>query len=58
MKFSEVMAYFDYNMSNIARALKIQRSSVESWKKKDEIPYLRQCQIEILTKGKLKAEKE
>jgi hypothetical protein len=56
MKFSEVMVHFDYKMSNIARALNIGREAVSQWKDNDEVPYGRQCELEILTKGKLKAD--
>lgn len=42
------------NASAVARALKVTRQSVCSWS--EEIPLLRQMQIEKLTKGKLKAD--
>jgi hypothetical protein len=58
MKFSDVMIHYNYNMSNISRALGISRQSVEAWRNKKRIPYPRQCEIEILTKGELKANKE
>ena len=58
MKFSEVMAYYDYKMINICRALKIARGTVLSWKKKDKIPFKTQCVLEVISNGKLKAEKD
>jgi hypothetical protein len=58
MEFSEVMIYFDYKMSNIARALDVTRETVTHWKDEGKIPYHRQCQIEVVTGGKLKAEGE
>lgn len=57
MKFSEVMAFYDYKMINIVRALKIARDTVKSWKDKDEIPFKMQCVLEVLSEGQLKAEK-
>jgi hypothetical protein len=58
MKFSEVMQYYDYNMATIARALETSRQYVSKWKKVDKIPYPRQCELQILTGGKLIANKE
>ena len=57
MKFTEIMSQFDYNMSNIARALGISKAYVSIWKKKGELPMLRQCQLEVVTNGALKADK-
>jgi DNA-binding transcriptional regulator Cro len=57
MKFSEVMAFYDYKMVNIVRELKVARDTVKSWKIKDKIPFTRQCQLEVLSNGKLKASK-
>ncbi len=58
MKFSEVMAYYDYKMSNICRALHVARETVKSWKKNDHIPFKMQCVLEVISDGKLKANKE
>lgn len=57
MKFSEVMSYYDYKMSNIGRAVDVARETVARWKKKDEIPFNMQCVLEVISKGKLKADK-
>jgi len=40
----------------LADALDVRQSNVSKWMKKG-IPYLRQLQIQVLTKGKLKANK-
>lgn len=58
MKFSEVMAFYDYKMINIVRAVKVARDTVKSWKEKEKIPFDKQCVIEVLSEGKLKAKKE
>jgi hypothetical protein len=58
MKFSDVMAYYDYKMINICKALKIARGTVNAWKEKDEIPFKMQCVLEIISDGKLKSDKE
>jgi hypothetical protein len=58
MKFSDVMAYYDYKMINIINAVSVARDTVKSWKKNDHIPFKMQCVIEVLTDGKLKANKE
>ncbi|MBB20218.1 MAG: Cro/Cl family transcriptional regulator [Rickettsiales bacterium] len=53
MTKTEVIEHFG-SASNVARALQVTRQSVSSWP--DEIPLLRQMQIEKLTGGKLKAD--
>lgn len=58
MKFSEVMIYFDYNISKIADFLGVNRVTVWNWRKKNSIPMARQCQLELKTNGQLKADKE
>lgn len=58
MKFSDVMAFYDYKMINICRALHVARDTVKSWKEKDEIPFKMQCVLEVMSDGKLKAIKE
>lgn len=37
-----------------ARRLKLSAPSVHNWSKRDEVPALRQAQLHLLTKGKLK----
>lgn len=58
MKFSEVMIFYDYNMSKIAKALDTSRQYVSLWKKEDKIPYPKQCELQIITNGKLIASKD
>lgn len=53
MKFQEVMAYYNYKMSNVARALRVSRESVRLWKEKDEIPFNRQCVLNVISNGEL-----
>jgi uncharacterized protein YjcR len=57
MKFSEVMAVYDYKLVNVARALNISRETVNQWKKNDDIPFKMQCVLEVVTNGKVKASK-
>lgn len=52
MTKDKVIEHFG-SAANVARALNLSRAAVSSWP--DEIPLLRQMQIEKLTKGKLKA---
>lgn len=58
MKFNDVMIYYNYNMAKIARTLGVTQQYVAKWKKADEIPIERQCQIEVLTATALKADRE
>lgn len=58
MKFSEVMAYYDYKMINIVRALKVARETVNSWKDKDTIPFTKQCELQVISDNKLLANRE
>jgi hypothetical protein len=58
MKFSEVMIYYDYNMSKIAKALDTSRQYVSLWKKENQIPFPMQCMLQVITNGKLKASKD
>lgn len=58
MKFSEIMAYYDYKMIKISKELKVARETVKSWRDNDKIPFKMQCVIEVVSNGKLKANKE
>lgn len=58
MKFNEVMAFYDYKMINIVKALKVARDTVKSWKQKDKIPFTKQCELQVITNNKLIARKE
>ncbi|GKQ95992.1 MULTISPECIES: Cro/CI family transcriptional regulator [Aeromonas] len=53
MKKLDVIAYFG-GVTKTAKALGISKSAVSLWG--EEIPYGRACQIQLLTKGKLKTE--
>lgn len=54
MTVQQVIDYFK-NKTEVSKALKINRSAVSQWVKKDAIPPRRQLEIQKLTKGKLKA---
>lgn len=58
MKFSEVMIFYDYKMTNVAKALNTSRQNVSLWKKENKIPYSKQCELQVITNGKLKANKD
>lgn len=58
MTLDELLPLFRYNMSNIARALEIERTTVSRWKIKGRIPYSKQCELELYLKGQLKAKKD
>lgn len=53
MKLDDAINYFG-SKKKLAEALSIGRSAITNWG--DEIPEARQYQIQILTKGKLKAD--
>lgn len=54
MTLKDALKHFG-SRNKIAKALGIKRQAVTRWK--DGIPLLRQCQIELLTSGKLKRAK-
>jgi len=58
MQFQEVMAYYDYKMIRIAKALRVTRKTVNLWKEKNSIPFTRQCELQIITNNKLIANRE
>lgn len=53
MTKTEAIGHFG-SASNVAKALNLSRAAISSWP--EEIPLLRQMQIEKLTNGKLKAD--
>lgn len=53
MTYEQSIAYFG-TISEMARALGVKPPSISEWK--DGIPETRQYQIELATKGKLKAD--
>lgn len=58
MKFSDVMAHYDYKMSKVAKAVNQARNTIATWKESDKIPFRMQCVLEVITDGKLKADRE
>lgn len=55
MTTSQVIGFFGSRLK-AANALGISSESIRKWLVNGRIPYGRQCEIEILTKGALKAE--
>lgn len=53
MKTSAVLKHFG-SVNATAAALDVYHSTISQWK--EYPPYLRQCEIELLTEGKLKRE--
>lgn len=58
MTIDEVLSFYRHKQSNVAAALGISRAAVSSWYRNDSIPYGKQCLLQTLTKGKLKARLE
>ena len=54
MRTQDAIGYFDGKPSLLAKALGISQSAVSQWG--DEVPELRQLQLERITGGKLKAD--
>jgi predicted transcriptional regulator len=52
---NEVLAHFE-SQSDIADTLGITRQSVSDWFTSGVVPELRQFQLELITRGKLKAD--
>jgi len=57
MKFSDVMIQFNYNMASVARAVDVSKTWVLKWKQSDFVPVEYQCMLEVITHGKLKADR-
>lgn len=55
MQITQVLEYFGKSQTKVALALDIAQSNVARWVKTGKIPYLRQCELQLATKGKLKA---
>ncbi len=58
MTMDEVLSFYRHKQSNVAAAINITRNAVSRWYINDSIPYDRQCQLQIASKGKLKADLE
>jgi len=56
MQINHVLEHFGKSQTKLAQALDIAQSNIARWVKSGEIPKLRQYQIQLLTKGKLKAD--
>lgn len=54
MTLHDAISHFG-SKARLARALGIQRASVQEW---SEIPIDRQCQIEVITRGRLIADRK
>ena len=52
--FMDVIRHFD-NQASLARALSVTPSAVSQWLRRASIPAEKAIEIEIITKGKLKA---
>lgn len=58
MKFSDVMIQFNYNMASVARAVDVSKQWILKWKQSDFVPIEYQCMLEVITEGKLKANRD
>lgn len=58
MTLDDAVTYYKHNYSNLARALGMTKQHISKWKKLDYIPYHYQCQLEVMTKGALKADQK
>ena len=54
MTIEETIKHFG-SVTGLANAIGVTRQTVYLWQKKGKIPFARQAQIELETKGKLKA---
>lgn len=57
MQPSQLIAHFD-GIAAAARALKVSPPSISQWIESGRIPIDRQCQIELVTGGALKADRD
>lgn len=55
MDIQQVISHFD-GIPATARALGVSYQAVREWKQQGRIPVTRRYQIEVVTKGKLKAD--
>lgn len=55
MNLDEAIKHYGGSITKMASALGVSRQTIYLWKGKGAIPYARQAQIELETKGKLKA---
>jgi len=57
MKYTDVIGHYKTQQS-VAQALNINQASIAKWAKTKAVPHLRQLQLESLTGGALKADKD
>ena len=55
MLYEELLSHFG-GLSKAARALKIRKQTVHSWKARGAIPFEAQFRIQLKTKGRLRAD--
>jgi transcriptional regulator with XRE-family HTH domain len=55
MQILQAIAHYG-TQKRLADALDVEQSNISKWLKKGAIPYLRQIELQFITKGKLKAE--
>ena len=58
MTFDELLTFYDHKQINVAKALGLHKQVIFRWRQAKKVPYDKQCVIEILTNGALKASKE
>jgi len=56
MTIDEVLKYYDGKRKRAAAALDISYQAIVKWEETGEIPFLRQCHIELITGGELLAD--
>lgn len=54
MSIEEIIKYYG-SIKSMADSLGVSRQTIYLWKEKGKIPFARQAQIELETKGKFKA---
>ena len=58
MKVEDIVPEHFRSFDDLASALHITKSAVSQWKKNGAIPFDRQCQIQVVTDGRVLANKE
>ncbi len=58
MTLDEAITYYDHNHAKFCRAMGITFTSVTRWKKIGQIPFVWQCQLQVITDGALKADRK
>lgn len=55
MTYEDVIEFYG-SAAKAARSIGVSKAAISAWKKKSGVPFLTQTYIQVLTKGKLKAE--